>query len=102
MSTRTRRSRPDGADQTAASNRNDDRSGNFRDVRAELPTRDYLALVTIFNGALATALLAQKCSKEPLADRVDPKDIVLFALATQKLSRVITKDKVTTGFRAPF
>ena len=26
----------------------------------------------------------------------------MFALATQKLSRVITKDKVTSAFRAPF
>ena len=73
-----------------------------RELRDELPTRDYAALVTIFNGLLATGLLARKCSKQPLPNRVDPKDVVLFALATQKLSRVITKDKVTTAFRAPF
>src|SRR4051812_19323620 len=73
-----------------------------RDRRQEFPTRDYAALVTIFNGALATALLAKKCSEEPLPERVEPKDVLLFALATQKLSRVITKDKVTTAFRAPF
>ena len=59
-------------------------------------------LVTIFNGLLATGLLAQKCSKESLPERVEPKDLALFAIATQKLSRVITKDKVTTAFRAPF
>jgi hypothetical protein len=64
--------------------------------------RDYAMLVTIFNGLLAAGLLAQKCSKEPLPERVEPKDLALFAIATQKLSRVITKDKVTTGFRAPF
>src|SRR5205823_1312916 len=72
------------------------------DRRQQLPTRDYAALVTIFNGALATALLAKKCSEEPLPEVVEPKDLILFALATQKLSRVITKDKVTTAFRAPF
>jgi hypothetical protein len=77
--------------------------GQGQDARQlGLPTRDYAALVAVFNGALATALLARKCSHEPLPDRVEPKDLILFALATQKLSRVITKDKVTSAFRAPF
>jgi len=70
--------------------------------REEMPTRDYAALVAIFNGVLATTLLARKCSREPLPERVEPKDLALFAVATQKLSRVITKDKVTSAFRAPF
>jgi hypothetical protein len=70
--------------------------------REQLPTRDYAALVAVFNGALAAALLARKCASEPLPERVEPKDLALFALATQKLSRVITKDKVTSAFRAPF
>jgi len=73
-----------------------------RRARGENPTRDYAALVAVFNGLLATALFARKCSHEPLPERVEPKDLVLFALATQKLSRVITKDKVTSAFRAPF
>ena len=73
-----------------------------RRSRSDTPTRDYAALVAAFNGLLATALLARKCSREPLPERVEPKDLALFALATQKLSRVITKDKVTSAFRAPF
>jgi hypothetical protein len=73
-----------------------------RDLRDELPTRDYAALVAVFNGLLATGLLARKCSQAPLPERVDTKDLALFALATQKLSRVITKDKVTSALRAPF
>ena len=97
--TRARIGVEDGAEQQARSP-SEERSA--REMRSQLPTRDYAALVTIFNGALATALLAKKCSQEPLPERVDPKDLVLFALATQKLSRVITKDKVTTAFRAPF
>jgi len=67
-----------------------------------LPTHDYAALVAVFNGLLAIALLARKCSREPLPKRVEPQDLALFALATQKLSRVITKDKVTAALRAPF
>jgi Protein of unknown function (DUF1360) len=73
-----------------------------RQARDEVPTRDYAALVAIFNGLLATSLLVRRCSREPLPERIEPKDLALFALATQKLSRVITKDKVTSAFRAPF
>ena len=73
-----------------------------RRSRREKPTGNYAALVAVFNGALATSLLVRKCLREPLPERVEPKDIVLFAVATQKLSRVITKDKVTSAFRAPF
>lgn len=70
--------------------------------RGEIPPRDYAALVAVFNGLLATVLFARKCSREPLPERVELKDLALFALATQKLSRVITKEKVTSAFRAPF
>ena len=86
--------------QGQAERRHQDRRG--RQSRAEISTRDYAALVAVFNGLLATALFARKCSREPLPERVEPKDLALFALATQKLSRVITKDKVTSAFRAPF
>ena len=67
-----------------------------------MPTRDYAALVAVFNGLLASVLFARKCEREPLPERVEPQDLILFALSTQKLSRVITKDKVTAAFRAPF
>jgi hypothetical protein len=67
-----------------------------------MPTRDYATLVALFNGLLATMLLARQRSGEPLPERVDMKDLMLFALSTQKLSRVITKEKVTTALRAPF
>ena len=78
------------------------RTGKQPDAREKLPTRDYAALVAIFNGLLATVLLTRRCLREPLPDRIEPRDLALFALSTQKLSRVITKDKVTSAFRAPF
>ena len=84
--------------QGQAERRHQDRRG--RQSRAEISTRDYAALVAVFNGLLATALFARKCSREPLPERVEPKDLALFALVAQKLSRVITKDKVTTVSRA--
>ena len=70
--------------------------------REEMPTRDYATLVAAFNAALAAAFLARKCSREPLPERIEAQDLILFALSTQKLSRVITKGKVTTAIRAPF
>jgi len=78
------------------------RSGRRSRPQVPLPTHDYAALVAVFNSLLAIALLVRKCSREPLPKRVEPQDLVLFALATQKLSRVITKDKVTAALRAPF
>ena len=78
------------------------RRGRRSRSQVEIPTHDYAALVAVFNGLLAIALLARKCSREPLPKRVEPQDLALFALATQKLSRVITKDKVTAALRAPF
>src|SRR5207248_6583375 len=41
----------------------------------EMPRGDYAALVALFNGLLATSLLAHKCSREPLPERVEPKDL---------------------------
>jgi hypothetical protein len=100
MSTERTVSTGDGAEQKAKEKRRGgNRPGNRRE---DLPTGDYAALVTVFNGLLATALFARKCQREPLPERVAPQDLALFALATQKLSRVITKDKVTAAFRAPF
>src|SRR3954468_24186727 len=100
MSTRTRR--VTGGDGVGEASSKPRQQTSRRDLRKDLPARDYAALVTLFNGVLATTLLARKCSQEPLPERVQPQDIVLFAIATQKLSRVITKDKVTTALRAPF
>jgi len=99
MSTKETISTEDGAAKKRAKHQKDDRAVRRRE---QLPTRDYAALVTLFNGLLATALFARKCQREPLPERIVPQDLALFALATQKLSRVITKDKVTAGFRAPF
>ncbi|MFN2475800.1 MAG: DUF1360 domain-containing protein [Chthoniobacterales bacterium] len=78
------------------------RVSRHRDLREQLPVRDYAALVAVFNGLLAAAFVARQRSGQPLPNRVEVQDLALFAIATQKLSRVITKDKVTTALRAPF
>jgi hypothetical protein len=60
-----------------------------------LLTGTYLTLT----GGFATWL---HHARMPVADRVEGKDIVLTAIATHKLSRLIAKDRVTSVVRAPF
>ncbi len=65
------------------------------------PTGEYLALIALYNGVLGSALLAAKrTGRLPERPRID--DLALAALATQRLSRLVTKDRVTSAMRAPF
>ena len=52
----------------------------------------------IFAGALALGLRSRKSGIRQLSF----KDLLLLALATEHLSRLITKDSVTAPLRAPF
>ena len=67
----------------------------------DMPLPQYAGLVAIF-GTLATALLAAENARDNEPDRLGLGDLVLLGLATHKLSRIITKDRVTAPFRAPF
>ena len=67
----------------------------------DAPLPQYAALVAIF-GALSTALLAAESSRDAPPPRLSFGDLVLLGVATHKLSRLITKDRVTSPFRAPF
>lgn len=64
------------------------------------PPFGWYALVTaIFNGALGAFVWARRRS---LPDRVPAADIVLLGIASHKVSRLVTKAKVTSFLRAPF
>lgn len=67
--------------------------------RAQLPV--YLVLVALYNGLVAAALLgARRTGRLERRPRLD--DLLLVAFATQRLSRLVTKDRVTAAIRAPF
>jgi Protein of unknown function (DUF1360) len=68
----------------------------------DLPLRGYLMTLAAYSG-LVTALtaLARLTGRQAPA-RVDPGDLLLTAVATFKLSRLITKDPITSPLRAPF
>lgn len=67
----------------------------------ERPLGGYLALTGTFAAALGSGLLAARLTGRKL-DRPGTADVVLAGLATQKLARLLSKDKVTSFMRAPF
>ncbi|HWF14881.1 MAG TPA: DUF1360 domain-containing protein [Acidimicrobiales bacterium] len=65
------------------------------------PLGGYAKLLTVYGvvaGALAVALRKQA----PGLQQLDAMDLALYGLATEHLSRLITKDSVTSVLRAPF
>jgi hypothetical protein len=55
----------------------------------------------LFNAGFGSALLAARRSRR-LPERIALADLLLLGAATQKLSRLIAKDLVTSALRAPF
>src|SRR3954463_8638743 len=62
----------------------------------------YAVLTTTFGVALGGGLLVARRQGRPLPETVRVYDVVLIGVATHKLSRLLTKDKVPSVLRAPF
>src|SRR5215218_8373282 len=87
----------------------EDRTDLPRDLGAEYAADDehrpllgYAVLSSIFGAAMTGALVAAHGTGRSLPEQVGVQDLVMAGIATQKLSRLITKDKVTAFVRAPF
>jgi hypothetical protein len=65
------------------------------------PLAGYSALSAVFGTAFLGGLVAARRAGRPLPE-LSTKDIVVTGLATQKLSRLLTKEKATSFLRAPF
>jgi hypothetical protein len=66
------------------------------------PLAGYTALLGAYvTGVGATALAARAAGKRPPAG-ISPWDLAQLSLATQRISRTVTKDPVTSPLRAPF
>jgi Protein of unknown function (DUF1360) len=74
----------------------------YADPEQRPPFGSYAALTVLFNVALAGGVAAAKRSGRELPDRVAGRDILLTGVATHKLSRLISKDRITAFARAPF
>jgi hypothetical protein len=65
------------------------------------PLGGYAVLMVAFNAAVAAGLIgAERTGRLPA--RYALSDVALASVATYKLSRLISKDRVTSALRAPF
>jgi hypothetical protein len=62
----------------------------------------YLSMLALYAGGVAAATLVGRRTGRRLPRRYDVQDLVLGALATHKVTRLVAKDGVTTPLRAPF
>lgn len=74
-------------------------NGVHRPQRSQL--RGYIVLMGVYNALVGVALLAAKRAGR-LGARPRAADLLLIALATQRVSRLVSKDRVTSAVRAPF
>jgi hypothetical protein len=66
------------------------------------PFAAYAAFAAVFHSAMAGAVVAAKRTGRDLPQRVEPGDVLLIGTASYKLSRLVSKKKVTAFVRAPF
>jgi hypothetical protein len=65
------------------------------------PFDGYLTLTAVFGASMAAALAAA-ARRDRLPRQIPYADAVAIGMATHKLSRLLTKDAVTSFLRAPF
>ncbi len=68
----------------------------------ERPLGGYLAAMGLYAAAVGTLAGITRFAKREIPDGLGIGDVLLSAVATHKLSRLITKDPVTSPLRAPF
>jgi hypothetical protein len=66
------------------------------------PLGGYSVLSSIFGASLVGGLVAAHRAGRSLPEELSVKDIVIMGIATQKVSRLITKEKASSFVRAPF
>jgi hypothetical protein len=66
------------------------------------PTGSYVVLMGAFSTLSVWFARWFKASGRQLPDRIGAGDLALLTVASHKASRLISKDRVTSGIRAPF
>lgn len=67
-----------------------------------LPLSHYARILGLYNLAFVLFLIYSKQSGKKIPERIAWNDILLLGVATFKLSRIVSKEIVTTPLRAPF
>jgi hypothetical protein len=68
----------------------------------ERPLGGYLAALGAYATVTGTLAIVTRLTRRELPDGLPARDLLLSAVATHKLSRLIAKDPVTSPLRAPF
>ncbi len=68
----------------------------------ERPLGGYVAAMAAYAAAVGTLAGSTRLTKREVPDGLAVGDVLLSAVATHKLSRLITRDPVTSPLRAPF
>lgn len=68
----------------------------------ERPLGGYLKLLALYAAAVGAAGGVVAWRRVPLPDSVSWSDLVRISVATHKVSRLLTKDSVTSALRSPF
>ncbi|SDD30714.1 DUF1360 domain-containing protein [Streptomyces prasinopilosus] len=78
------------------------RTGRTYSAEETRPLRGYLTAMAAFGAYTAGWATVLRMRGRPLPDRPVPWDVALTAVATFRLSRLLTKASVTSPLRAPF
>lgn len=68
----------------------------------ERPLGGYLVLMSVYLVAVATSAVLLRRRRVPLPSDLSWSDLVVGAIATHRISRLLTKDPITSPIRAPF
>lgn len=66
-----------------------------------LPLGAYALILSVFIGGFGS-LLVRAGRKHQLPERIGTRDILLLGVATHRLTRIITRERVTSTLRFPF
>jgi hypothetical protein len=69
---------------------------------ADRPLGGYLVTMTAYGAVVGVLAAGARVTGREVPDALPAKDVALSALATYKLSRLLSKDPVTSPLRAPF
>jgi hypothetical protein len=71
------------------------------DAHDERPLRGYATVMAIFAAGAAAVTGIARLTGRQLPERLSTGDLALLAVSTHKVSRLLTKDAVTSPLRAP-
>lgn len=67
-----------------------------------VPLGSYAGFMAAFGAGFLGFLAASRWRGRPLPERLSTRDLLLVGVATHKLTRIVTRDWVTSPLRAPF